>query len=55
MFGAFLSNVSLGTANFLAYTMLLLVAIFLVSGPTIAYYFWRKNKGMKAAVPTESA
>jgi len=55
MFGAFLSNVSLGTANFLAYIMLLLVAIFLVSGPAIAYYYWKKNKLMKAAVPTDSA
>jgi len=55
MFGPFLSNVSLGTANFLAYTMLGLVAIFLISGPAIAYFLWKRNKGMKAAAPTDSA
>jgi uncharacterized membrane protein len=50
-----LSNVPLGTANTLAYLILVLVAIFLITGPTITYYYWRKNKKMKAAAPTGSA
>ncbi len=49
MFGSFLSNVPIDTANFLSYTMLVVVAIFLISGPSITYYYWRKNKRMKAA------
>ena len=53
MFGPFLSNVSLGTADFLAYVMVAVVAIWLVSGPVITYYFWKKNKQMKAGAPTD--
>ncbi len=49
------SNVSLGTANTLSYLILILVAIFLLSGPSITYYYWRKNKRMRAAAPTGSA
>ncbi|MDG6900393.1 MAG: hypothetical protein JRM80_00320 [Nitrososphaerota archaeon] len=48
MLGTFLSNVSLGTADFLSYLMLVVVAIFLLSGPVITYYYWRRNKKMKA-------
>jgi hypothetical protein len=55
MLGTFLTNVSLGTANDLSYLMLLVVAIFLLSGPSITYYYWKKNKRMKAASPTGSA
>lgn len=43
-----MSNVSLGTADFLSYLMLVVVAIFLLSGPVITYYYWRRNKKMKA-------
>jgi preprotein translocase subunit SecG len=55
MFNSALTNVPAGTANFLAYTMIVVVAIFLLSGPIITYYYWRKNKRMKAALPTDSA
>jgi hypothetical protein len=55
MFSSMLSNVPLGTANTLSYIMLALVAIFLLTGPLVAAYYWRKNKRMKAAVPTGSA
>ena len=55
MIGSVLTNVPAGTANFLSYTMLVVVAIFLISGPIITYYYWRKNKRMKAASPTGSA
>ena len=55
MFGTLLSSVSLGTANSLSYLMLVVVAIFLLSGPSITYYYWRKNKRMKASLPTGSA
>ncbi len=48
MLGSFLTSVSAGTANLLSYSMLLVVAIFLISGPAITYYYWRKNKQMKA-------
>lgn len=54
MYGLFLSNVPISTANLLSYTMLVVVAIFLISGPSITYYYWRKNKQMKAAAPTVS-
>jgi len=55
MFSSQLSNVSLGTANALADLILVLVALFLISGPSITYYYWRKNKRMKAVSPTGSA
>ena len=54
MFTQVLSNVPLSTANTLSYLMLAVVAIFLLSGPSITYYYWRKNKRMKAAAPTGS-
>jgi len=54
MFNAALTNVPAGTADFLAYTMIVVVAIFLLSGPAITYYYWRKNKRMKAVSPTGS-
>jgi hypothetical protein len=54
MMEAVLSNVPQGTADILAYTMLVVVAIFLLSGPAITYYFWKKNKRMKAGSPTGS-
>jgi hypothetical protein len=50
-----LSNVPLGTANVLADSMIIVVAIFLLSGPAITYYYWRKTKRMKAVSPTGSA
>ena len=49
MFGPVLSNVSMGTANLLSYSMLVVVAIFLISGPSITYYYWKKNRQTKAA------
>jgi uncharacterized membrane protein len=55
MLSSILSNVPLGTANTLSYLMLVVVAIFLISGPSITIYYWRKNKKMKAAAPTGSA
>ena len=55
MFNSLLSNVPLGTANLLSYSMILVVAIFLLSGPAITYYYWRKIKRMKAVSPTGSA
>jgi len=47
--------VPLGTANTLADLILVMVAIFLISGPSIVYYYWRKNKRMRSAAPTGSA
>ncbi len=44
-----LTNVPTGTADMLSYTMIVVVAIFLISGPAITYYYWRKMKRMKAA------
>ena len=52
MFGTALSNVSAGTANLLADLMFVVVAVFLVSGPAITYYYYRRNKRMKSAMPT---
>ncbi len=54
MLSSVLSNVPIGTANFLSYTMIVVVAIFLISGPAITYYYWRKMKRMKAAPTTGS-
>jgi preprotein translocase subunit SecG len=39
-----LSNVSPGTANLLSYLMLVVVAVFLLSGPAIYYIFSRRGK-----------
>ncbi|HYA56679.1 MAG TPA: hypothetical protein VED22_07795 [Nitrososphaerales archaeon] len=55
MFSSLLSNVPLGTADFLAYIMLILVGMFLISGASITYYYWRKTKRARAAMPTGSA
>jgi hypothetical protein len=46
-----LTNVPSSTANLLSYTMLVVVAVFLVSGPVITYYYWRKSRRMKAVSP----
>jgi hypothetical protein len=54
MFNTLLSNVPLSTANLLSYLMLVVVAVFLLSGPAITYYYWRKNKRTKAVLPTGS-
>lgn len=55
MFGSFLTNVPLGTANLLSYAMLVVVAIFLLSGPAITYYYWRRMKRTKTASATGPA
>jgi uncharacterized membrane protein len=55
MIGSLLSNVPPGTADILSYSMLIVVSIFLVSGPAITYYFWKKNKRMKSVSPTGAA
>ena len=55
MLSTVLSNVSIGTANLLANLMFVVVAVFLLSGPAITYYYWRRNKRMKPAEPTDSA
>ena len=49
MLSAVLSNVPLGTADALAYSMIVVVAIFLLAGPAITYYYWKRNRRMKAA------
>ncbi len=49
-----LSNVSPSTADFLSYMMLVMVAIFLISGPVITYIYYRKSRRMKAAQPAPS-
>jgi len=55
MFDGLLTSIPLGTANILAYTMLGLVTLFLLTGLGIAYYLWRQSKRMKATSPTGSA
>jgi len=50
-----LSNVPAGTANILAYTMLIVVAVFLLAGPAITYYYWKRNKRMKETAPASPA
>jgi hypothetical protein len=52
MLAGFLTNVSPGTGNALAYSMLAVVAIWLVTGPLIVYYYWKKGKS--SAAPTAS-
>jgi len=42
--GTFLSNVPVGLANTLSWSMLIIVAVLLVSGPIIVYIYYRKNK-----------
>jgi uncharacterized membrane protein len=48
------TNVPAGTADILSYSMLIVVAVFLLSGPAITYYYWKRSKKMKAAPPTGS-
>jgi len=48
-----LSNVSPGTADLLSYLMLVVVAIFLLSGPAIYYIFSRKGKKAAPAGPSD--
>ncbi len=55
LIGSLLTNVSAGTGNILSYSMLVVVGVFLVSGPFIFYYYYRKTKKMKAVAPTGSA
>ncbi len=55
MFHTVLSNVPSDTANTLSYLMIVVVAVFLISGSAITYYYWRKNKRMKAVPATGSA
>jgi len=50
-----LSNVPIGLADTLSYIMLVLVAILLLSGPAMVYYFWKQSKKMKAAPATAPA
>ena len=50
-----LSNVPIGLANTLSSVMLVLVAILLLSGPAMVWYFWKQNKKLKAAQPTTGA
>ena len=49
------TNVPAETAEVLSYAMLVVVSLFLVSGPLITYYYWRKNKRVKAASSSSSA
>lgn len=49
LFTAFLTNVSPATANTLAYAMLGVVAVFLISGPIITYIYYRKSKRENSA------
>jgi hypothetical protein len=46
--GILSTNVPAGTADILSYTMLVVVAIFLLSGPAITYYYWKRNKRLRA-------
>jgi hypothetical protein len=50
-----LTNVPASTANVLSYAILVVVAVYLISGPLITYYFWKKNKKPSTAQPTEPA
>jgi preprotein translocase subunit SecG len=44
-----LLSVSLGTANILAYFILCVIVVFLISGAVIAYIFYRKSKRERTA------
>ena len=52
---SYLTNVPPGVANVLAWSMLAIVAVFLVSGPIIVYIYYRKNKKENAAQLTSPA
>ena len=47
MLGSLTTNVPIGTADTLAYSMLIVVAVFLISGPALTYYYWRKIRRVK--------
>jgi preprotein translocase subunit SecG len=48
-------TISLGTANLLAYLMLVVVAIFLIAGPVIVYIYYQKSRKERAAAQPSSA
>ncbi|MDA4120936.1 MAG: hypothetical protein OK404_00840 [Thaumarchaeota archaeon] len=50
-----LSAVTPGLATLLSYTMLAVVSIFLIFGPLVTYYYWKKSKRMKVASATGPA
>jgi hypothetical protein len=50
-----LTAVSPATGNVLAYSFLIVVAVFLLSGPAIAYFYYRKNKRERAMAQPSSA
>jgi preprotein translocase subunit SecG len=54
MISSVLSNVPLGTADFLAQILLVLVAAFLVTGALVTYFLWRKTKRMRTTAPTSA-
>ncbi|QQG48647.1 MAG: hypothetical protein HY247_07915 [archaeon] len=44
MFPHLATNVPPATADVLSWTMLVVVAVFLLSGPSIVYYYWKRLK-----------
>jgi len=44
--------VSLATANLLAYLMLVMIGVFLVTGPLIVYFYYRKSRKTRAVEPS---
>ena len=55
MFSSVLTNVSIGTADILAYFMLALIVVFLVTGPLVIYYYRKKMKETKPSPATVPA
>jgi len=47
--------ITLGTANLLAYLMLVVVAVFLISGPIIVYIYYKKSQRERATAQPSSA
>jgi hypothetical protein len=47
--------VSLGTANLLAYLMLAIVVVLLVSGPVIVYIYYKKHRKEAGVAPATTS
>ena len=45
------TNVPAPTADILSWSMLIVVSVFLLSGPAIVYYYWKQLKREKPASP----
>jgi cbb3-type cytochrome oxidase subunit 3 len=55
LLGLLSTNVPMSTADLLSYSILIVVAIFLLAGPAIVYIYYRKSKRERVAQQATAA